>query len=284
MDFGRSAELQIPGSGWGCFEAISSAMQDFTGKPIGVSFAQGFSDALLQVCNSDRIRVVHANNQTGFTPERIYFADRVTKVSGGKVQMRLSDPWALDPRLIDVLRRCFLTELVRFEGFQEVFEGYLLGKIEIEPTPCLLYDQKVWLILPFDPRSRSFFTDEERSLFPETYLVSPEYIPSLDLGLTSWLELANSPAGKRRWILCTLDLDPVRRGSATQVWNLEDENRERIRQLINAALVDCQEDTIGLSSGRSSGSFPSPTSVRMIIFTPIRCTRDQPYVLFGIRS
>lgn len=240
MDFGRSAELQIPGSGWGCFEAISSAMQDFTGKPIGASFARGFSDALLRVCNSGQIRVVHANNQTGFTPERIYFAQRVTEVSGGKVQMQLSQPWKLDSHSMDVLRRCFLSELIQFAGFSDIFEAYLHSSLEIEPMPCLLYDQKVSAILPFDPRSRKFYTDEERDLFPETYLVSPEYIPSLDLGLTSWLELANFPAGKRRWILKYAGPDPSRRGSATQVWNLEDESRERIRQLINAALVDCQ--------------------------------------------
>ncbi len=259
-DFGVSVELQIPGSGWGFMEAINSLMREDSGsKSLGIGFSQGFIEAMVEIAGHERVRILHASNESRYTQERAWFAQYCSTLSLGRVAVNLSQPWTLDLAGVDVVRRCFLNDLVKFAGVKNLFDLYFTGKIKIEPPPCLLYDQKVLVILPFEPRSREFFTDEERALFPEAYLIRPDFIPEIEgEKLESWKDLARLSGSARQWVLKYAGSDSRRRGGAAEVWSLDSKNSSRadVVSLMMRALMDWETGDPWIIQRKVKRKFP----------------------------
>lgn len=58
--------------------------------------------------------------------------------------------------------------------FAERFSGWKDGRVEYDLPPSSLFDQKITMIFPFWEKTRDYYSDEIRELFPYTTLVTPD--------------------------------------------------------------------------------------------------------------
>ena len=78
---------------------------------------------------------------------------------------------------------------------------YLKANADIEPPPILLYEQKIIPAIMYHQRYRDYFSEEERRLFPETYIISKGMRMEFAGNKYSLDDIVNLPAKKRSFIV-----------------------------------------------------------------------------------
>ena len=146
-----------------------------------------------------------------------------------------------EPGDVKFVRRPPLEDLVSYQGADELIEAHFRGELAIEPSLSLLYDQKIAVVFPFDPRLRDEYPDEVRTLFPESYLVQDEITPCFDGQELSWDQIIKLSRKQRQFIVKFAGASKGVRAGGKAVYNLSDCNLQQAEQIISQALADWRE-------------------------------------------
>ena len=206
---GLSVEAQVPGSGWGYRLALLQAFeveQEMVGE---------FVAAVQALTGKSNPRIAHVRRLgKKFENEGRYFAEAV-RAAG--IDFRVYIGEVPDPKEVDLIIRHYFSDFLKFPGVEKAMSAYLAGEIEIDPPPSLITDQKVGLVLPFDPRTSGYYSDSVRASFPETHLVTGGAVEAV----------MNRPASDRNFVLKYAGLDPATRAQGKAVFNLSQCSRTR---------------------------------------------------------
>lgn len=285
----KTIEMQIPGSGWGYMLGASNVFASICkdGQPWGEGLDVAFVRAMRELSGKENPRVIHVLHNEGHLREAESFAQACSQ-RGIQMEVSLREVPELDG--VDVIRRPPLRDLLSFPGGGMTVELYLGGKIEMEPPPNLLYDEKAAMVLPFHPQTSRFYSDGVRELFPETHLVTRLNPPQFEGELIFWDEIPELSKSQRRFILKYAGSNPRTRGNARAVFNLQDSSRAKTEELIRCALDDWNLGEPWLIQRRIKEKFPvtllahegNLCDVRWYArFNPMYYLGDNPHVTGG---
>lgn len=212
---GQAVEAQIPGTGWGYRYALAQAFPGYAHP----DFVREFVQAVRIITGRHNPRVfyvVHRDDR--FWNEASYFASQVRK-AGIDYQVLVRE--LPKPGDADLIIRYYVSDFMAYPGVEQIIKAYLAGDLEIDPPLNLITDQKVGMILPFDPRTASAYPDQVRSLFPQTRLVGPGDVQAV----------MDKPTKQRTYILKYAGLLPGMRAFGSAVYNLSQCSRKRALEL-----------------------------------------------------
>ena len=111
------------------------------------------------------------------------------------------------------------------------------GRMVIEPSLNLLFEQKILSALVYESEFYGLFTDEERELFPRTYLIKNKTNMGFP-GVRRIEDIAELPERRRKFVLkyAGLDLDINCRSRA--VYRLSELSQRKTREMLKKALLD----------------------------------------------
>jgi hypothetical protein len=236
VDIGSTAEVQIPGSGWGYMTAIYSTTSN-NSKFIGP--VQGFAQAMKSVTGSSQTPAAYILYNGPFYREVQYFCDRCQREGIPLTIYFKNVPRPDEARFI---RRPPLEDLVQYPGANEIIQAHFRGELTIEPDLSLLYDQKIATAFPFDPRLQNEYTNEIRGLFPETYLIQEEINPCFGGKTFTWEKIISLSRKERQFIVKYGGAKKGMRAGGKAVFNLSDCNLEHTKQIITSALIDWRDN------------------------------------------
>jgi hypothetical protein len=184
---GAIAEIQCPGSGW----EIADQLRD-----IYLAFPNDFGaptrfDRSLANSIAQSIR-----GYVGDKPIIHHLLNNASRPHGGRYLIqRCRDEglqffsWdAVQAKECNFVRAHEFYDL-RYNGFfNQWMEACEEGDLLFDHPPTPLYDAKVIMAWPFWSKSREYYSDEIRSLFPHTDLITPE---GFHLADGSWVSLEN---------------------------------------------------------------------------------------------
>ncbi|MDP2947228.1 MAG: hypothetical protein Q8N88_03870, partial [Nanoarchaeota archaeon] len=237
----KAVELQVPGSGWAWSQAINETfLKHINGKTLGFGFVKGFCDGIRQLSHKKSPSVIFFAPTKEFFRETVWFADQCKNegveaiVYKGKVN---------SINKFDVVRRLSIHKTIPLLNIptEEIVKKILNGSLHVEPPINIIYDQKVHLLLPFDSRSRAYFPDEIRELFPETYLVSRKF-PGITIfdgekeRFFSWDDIIKSSRKKRQFVLKYGGSSPGRWSGSRAVYNMSEMTEHTCSTLLEQAL------------------------------------------------
>lgn len=116
------------------------------------------------------------------------------------------------------------------------FEKYLEEKLKFDLFPSILFDQKMTLLFPFFSKTRQFFTDEIRELFPFSSLVTPQGVTLEDGSTLSIDEFSNLPQSKRKYFLKYAGSDLEINWGSKSVFYLGKESQVKCKKTLEEVL------------------------------------------------
>ena len=235
VDLGVTVEVQVPGSGWGYMTAIYSTVN---GDSVFPGPFRGMGEAIKTVTGSIQSPSAYILYNDPFSREVEYFCNSCQK-EGIRLKMYFKE--VPKPQEVKFVRRPPLEDLVSYQGASELIEAHFRGDLAIEPDLSLLYDQKIAVAFPFDPRLKNEYTDEIRALFPETYLITDEVNPCFDGRKFSWQDIIGLSRTQRQFIVKFAGAKKGMRAGGKAVYNLSDCNLMQAEQIIAQALSDWRD-------------------------------------------
>ena len=228
---GAIFEIQCPGSWWGATHLLQERV-----LPDAPTLAASFV-AELRTVFPDGACILHLFESSTSPHENQLFAHEVRRVAP------IFRFWGIDPHALT--QQCNLVRAHSFgalvaEDLFRVRLGHLAsGTLRFDMPPVALFDQKVAMALPFEPDTRHHFDDPHRSLFPHTSLVRSDGTVHLQDGqLASLRELADRPAGERRYVLKYAGGDATRNFGSAGVWLLAHASAADARAVVDLAIAD----------------------------------------------
>ena len=234
-NLGVTVEVQVPGSGWGYMTAIYSTVNGHSVFPGPV---RGMGEAIRTVTGSSQSPSAYILYNDPFSREVEYFCRRCRETD---ISLKMYFKEVPKPQDVKFVRRPPLEDLVSYQGADELIEAHFRGDLAIEPNLSLLYDQKIAVAFPFDPRIRDEYTNEIRALFPETYLIQDEVTPCFDGQQFSWQNIIDLSRKQRQFIVKFAGAKKGMRAGGKAVFNLSDRNLEQTKQIIAQALADWRD-------------------------------------------
>ena len=131
-------------------------------------------------------------------------------------------------------RNIFPSEWFKREDFS--IKKLITGKTLIEPPPNLLYEQKMVLSAVYSPRFKGVFSDKERKIFPETYVLEKEKMMEFADGFYTLEDVINMPGNKRRFMIKYAGLDFSLNWGGRGVYRLAFKTREQSRRIVEQAV------------------------------------------------
>ncbi len=171
---GKISEIQCPGSAWGLYEQVYQFFDYFRSQTGDSSlFKQGlgksFSDALKGRLPHEPL--IHHLMDNASIPAGIRFFIQATRQYGLKY---FGYDKGVTPYNCNFIRSHAFQGLLSDNFFRMRMEKALEGEVFHDLPPSILFDEKIPLIFPFWEKTREYFTEELRDLFPYTQLIQPE--------------------------------------------------------------------------------------------------------------
>ncbi len=173
---GKLSEIQCSGSGWGLAEQLRQLYCDNEsafGPPeyFRDSLAAGFVKALTKYLGAEPC--VHHLVDNASRPHGIrYFIQRVRR-QGAKYFSYDRD---VSPTDCNFVRSHDFVTLPHHNFFDDRMERCSQGEVCFDLPPSNLFDGKIIMAWPFWEKTRDWYSDEVRSLFPYTNVIRPEGI------------------------------------------------------------------------------------------------------------
>lgn len=231
-DIGVTVEMQVPGSGWGYMTALYSTVN---GNSAYLGPNRGMGEAIRSITGSSQSLSAYILYNQPLFWEVDYFCSRCQDIGIPLTLYFQKVPKPGDARFV---RRPPLEDLISYEGSSELIDASFRGEVDIEPSLSLLYDQKISIAFPFDPRIRDEYSDDIRNLFPETFLIQEEITPCFEGVSISWDGIISLSRKKRQFIVKFGGAKKELRAGGKAVYNLADCNSEEAKQIIHRALND----------------------------------------------
>jgi len=171
---GKLSEIQCSGSGWGLAEQLRQLYCDNASvfgapKYFQRSLAASFTRALNEYLGTEPC--IHHLVDNASRPHGIrYFIQRAR----GQGSKYFSYDRGLSPSDCNFIRSHDFVTLPHHNFFDERMERCNQGEVCFDLPPSNLFDGKVILAWPFWEKTRDWYSDEVRNLFPYTNLIEPE--------------------------------------------------------------------------------------------------------------
>jgi hypothetical protein len=228
---GTILEVQCPGSGWGTHEIAQEYYADagFECAQKTEALSRRFVNALSEHLGCPPIIQHLLDNSSDPAGER-FFIQRARRGARyfGFDEVRPQDcNFVRTHDFFGLLTENFAAERLRSLG---------QGGCVYDLPPVALFDQKLLLAFPYWDETREHFSDEVRSLFPYTTIVTPE---GLRLENGDWVTLEQFAAlsrSKRKYFLKYAGADVARNWGSRAVFRLDTESRDKCLTRLCAAV------------------------------------------------
>ena len=118
---------------------------------------------------------------------------------------------------------------------------YSKEKLAVEPPPNLLLEQKIALPLINDARFKDYFTEKEKNIFPESYIIKEGAVFCFDKRKYSLQDLVDMPRAKRSFIVKYAGLDLGINWGGKTVYRIKNESKKRTEKIIKKALLSYEK-------------------------------------------
>ncbi|MFE7464674.1 hypothetical protein ACFU6R_11305 [Streptomyces sp. NPDC057499] len=234
---GQIAEVQCPASGWEIADQVHGLYEAFPadfGSParhlgssidnLAASLREGFGDDL----------VVHHLTGNASRPHGVHYTVQRLREHGIRHFAFDRVHW----KDCGLIRGHEFYDL-RYNGFfDQWMEACERGEIFFDHPPTPLYDAKVTMAWPFWEKTRQYYSDEIRGLFPHTEIITPDgfHLPDGDwIGLDEYCALGQ---GKRRYYIKFGGHHPTLNWGSRAVYHAGSFSRPALRKLFDRVRAD----------------------------------------------
>ena len=233
---GVTVEVQTPGSGWGYQTAIHATVNS-TSRWIGP--VAGFQAGVEYTTGCAQSAAAYILYNQPFFREVEYFCKQCNEFG---MNLEMCFQHVPDPETVKFVRRPPLEDLLGYSDGHRLIEKSLRRELVLEPSPSLLFDQKIAIAFPFHPQLREHFPDSVRNLFPETHLVRKDMSPTFENQPLNWDDLVGLSRSKRQFILKFGGAKKELRAGGKAVYNLADHSHREVQALLQSAFTDWEEN------------------------------------------
>ena len=198
---GKICEVQSPGSLWGMYELLFQLYGEHSatfGEPsvFPRCLAENLSSALKNYLGKEPVLhhlLDNSTNQVGMK----YFIQR-TRDCGLRYFSYDRGITQLD---FNFLRTHTFSTLLSEIYVPRRLQDCEAGNLHYDLSPSILFDEKMSLTFPFWKKTRDYYPDEVRRLFPHTQLITPDGFEMEDGTHISIEEFCNRPQSQRKYYL-----------------------------------------------------------------------------------
>jgi hypothetical protein len=173
---GKLSEIQCSGSGWGLAEQLRQLYCDNAsvfGSPryFSDSLSAGFTRALKNYLGTEPC--IHHLVDNASRPHGIRYFIQCARQQGAKY---FSYDRGVSPSDCNFIRSHDFVTLPHHNFFDDRMERCNQGNVCFDLPPSNLFDGKIILAWPFLEKTRHWYSDDVRRLFPYTNIIAPEGI------------------------------------------------------------------------------------------------------------
>jgi len=165
---GKIYEIQAPGSGWGDLYLYALCLKriGYEIPKMYFDFPESYANNIANITGKSRPCVFHMIDAASVP----YSTRYLQYITSDKIKY-----WGLSCDVKMNAIDCLISHSVVSSTTSNYFKTYLQmateGKLVFSTSPNLIYDEKAIYVLPFHRRTKSFFSEEIRSIFPYTTIV-----------------------------------------------------------------------------------------------------------------
>lgn len=236
---GAIVEMQCPGSGWEIADHLRDiylAFPDDFGKPTRFfrSLASSFAQSLRGYVGDEPI-IHHLLNNASRPHGGRYFIQRCREEG-----LRFFSWDAVQWKDCNFIRAHEFYDL-RYNGFfDQWMEACEEGRLLFDHPPTPLYDAKVILAWPFWNKTREYYSDDIRALFPHTDIITPEGFHLADGSWVSLDDYCQTDKKKRTYYFKFAGTDPNLNWGSRAVYYTGSLSGVMCRQMFDRILADYQ--------------------------------------------
>ncbi|MFP4364482.1 MAG: hypothetical protein ACLFR1_11530 [Spirochaetia bacterium] len=235
---GKISEIQSPGSAWGLYEQlyqlVSHFQNDFHSSSLfEKSLAKGFTEALTEYLGEQP--VVHHLIDNASIPAGIRFFIQKTREQGIRY---FGYDKNITPYDCNFLRSHAFAGLFSDNFFQMRLSQSKDNNLQYDLPPSILFDEKLSLIFPFWEKTRSYFSDRVRDLFPYTQLIRPEGIVIENGDKLTLEEFLQLPRGSRDYYIKYAGCDLAINWGSKGVYNAATLSKTKGKEIFDAISKD----------------------------------------------
>ncbi|AFZ18741.1 hypothetical protein [Allocoleopsis franciscana] len=236
---GAIVEMQCPGSGWEIADHLRDiylAFPDDFGKPtrFSRSLASSFAQSLRGYVGDEPI-IHHLLNNSSRPHGGRYFIQRCREEG-----LRFFSWDAVQWKDCNFIRAHEFYDL-RYNGFfDQWMEACEEGRLLFDHPPTPLYDAKVIMAWPFWNKTREYYSDDIRALFPHTDIITPEGFHLADGSWVSLDDYCQTDKKKRTYYFKFAGTDPNLNWGSRAVYYTGSLSGVMCRQMFDRILADYQ--------------------------------------------
>ncbi|MDY0361157.1 MAG: hypothetical protein RBR08_06880 [Desulforegulaceae bacterium] len=233
---GKISEIQSPGSSWGIYDQIFSffnSHKEFNKNKrlFENSLPFQLSKALKNYLKKDPI--VHHLIDNASIPWGMRYFILQTRKHGIKYFGYDKNITSYDCNFIRS-HAFFGLMADNFRRFR--LEKYEKNELDYDLFPCVLFDQKMPLIFPFHEKTKKYFSDEIRDIFPFSSLVTPQGLNLEEGNNISIDDFCRLPQSKRKYFLKYAGSDLEINWGSKSVFYLGKESQIRCKNILENVL------------------------------------------------
>ena len=168
---GKICEIQCPASAWGIYEQLYHFYKHFGFEitSFNKSLSESFSDALTQHLGTPSL--IHHLTDNSSIPHDMRFFIQQTRKHGIKYYTYDKD---ITPYNCNFVRSHAFAGLLADNYALERLARYKAGNLNYDLPPTILFDEKIIYIFPFWHKTKHYYSDQIRDMFPYTQLITPD--------------------------------------------------------------------------------------------------------------
>ena len=235
---GKLSEIQCPGSGWCLAEEILTLYRNNRNtfgpsQHFGESLASSFAETL--------------RRQIGQSPIVHHLADNASRPHGARYFMQrtrehgikyFSYDRDISPQDCNFVRSHDFITLPHHNFFVERMERCEQGSLAFDLSPSALFDGKIILAWPFWQKTRQFYDDKVRALFPFTNVIQTDGLELPDGKRVTLDAFSEIPRSQRHYFLKYAGTDIAINWGSKTVFLASTLSNPQCRELLNTILQD----------------------------------------------
>ena len=238
---GKICEVQSPGSLWGMYELLYQLYNEQRATfGEGAVFPRGLAENLAVVLQ----------NHLGKEPVLHHLLDNSTSPVGMKYFIQRTRACGLRYYSYDRDVSHFNFNFLRTHTFStlmsEIYvprrlEDCEAGALHYDLSPSILFDEKMSLTFPFWEKTRGYYPDEVRQLFPYTQLIRPEGFQLEDGTPISVEEFCHLPQSRRNYYIKYAGSNPYLYTGSRGVHLASSYSRPKLQEFFDRIVADYEQ-------------------------------------------
>jgi len=228
---GKVYEIQAPGGWWG----VTQALQELLLEPKSAHLAEQVADDLLKLF-PEGPNILHLFDSAGLPHEHHFFAKRLRNIDP-RIRFRGIDS-GVNSSDCNFVRSHSYQWLAAEDHFVKRVEQLARGEMRFDHPPIPIFDQKLPMCMPFDAKTRSWFRDCHRDLFPFTSRVEQSGLRVNADEVIPFNQYADLPSARRHHYLKYAGLDTTRNFGSISVHALSEMEKPQLQSLFAEVTMD----------------------------------------------